>query len=120
FAFLGLFIACLGLFGLASLLAERRRKEIGIRRVLGASTAGIAWTMSGEFVRWILLANALAVPAVVLVMNRWLSQFAERITLGPWIFAATALLTLSLAVSTVGFRAFRVARANPVEPLRSE
>jgi len=120
FAFLGLFIAGLGLFGLASFLAERRRKEIGIRRVLGASVFGIAWKMSTEFAKGILLANALAVPVVILVMRRWLEQFAERITLGPWIFAVTVVSTLGLALLSVGFQALRAARANPVETLHSE
>ena len=120
FAFLGLFIACLGLLGLASFMAERRRKEIGIRKVLGASSSGVAWKMSGEFAKWILLANGLAGPVVFLIMTRWLEQFATRITIGPWIFAATVFLTLGLALLTVGFQTVRAARANPAEALRSE
>ena len=120
FAFLGLFIACLGLLGLVSFMAESRRKEIGIRKVLGASSSGVAWKMSGEFARGVLLANGLACPAVFYVMTRWLEQFAYRITIGPWVFAATGVLTLGLALLTVGFQTIRAARANPAEALRSE
>jgi putative ABC transport system permease protein len=120
FAFLGLFIACLGLLGLASFTAERRRKEIGIRKVLGASATGVVWKMSGEFAKWVLLANVLSGPAVYFAMKRWLGQFANRIAIGPWIFAATVLATLGIALLTVGFQTVKAARANPAEALRSE
>jgi putative ABC transport system permease protein len=120
FAFLGLFIACLGLFGLASFTAERRRKEIGIRKVLGASASGVAWKMSGEFAKGVLLANGLAGPAVYFVMTRWLEQFATRISIGPSIFAATVVLTLGIALLTVGFQTVKAAQTDPVEALRCE
>jgi len=120
FASLGLFIAGLGLFGLASFTAERRRREIGIRKVLGASASGVAWKMSGEFAKGVLLANVLAAPAAFFVMTRWLRQFANRITMGPWIFAATFLLMLALALLTVGLQTVRAARANPIDALRCE
>jgi len=120
FSFLGLFIACLGLFGLASFTAEKQRKEIGIRKVLGASASGVAWKLSKEFAAWVVIADGLAWPIAFIVMNKWLEQFAHRIPIRPWIFAASGILTLAIALLTVGFQAIKSAAANPVEALRSE
>jgi putative ABC transport system permease protein len=119
---LAVFIACLGLFGLAAHTAEQRTKEIGIRRVLGASTAGIVALLSGEFTRWVLAANLLAWPVAYLVMNRWLRGFAYRIELSSQLgwFVLAAVLAIVVAWMTVGFQAVKAAMANPVRSLRYE
>jgi putative ABC transport system permease protein len=119
---LAVFIACLGLFGLAAYAAEQRTKEIGIRKVLGASTPGIVRLLSGEFTRWVLAANLLAWPVAYLAMNRWLSGFAYRIELASqvgWFFLA-AVLSIVIAWLTVGFQAVKAASADPVRSLRYE
>jgi putative ABC transport system permease protein len=119
---LAVFIACLGLFGLAAYAAEQRTKEIGIRRVLGASVPGIIAMLSGEFTRWVLTANLLAWPIAYLAMSRWLRGFAYRINLSSqfaW-FVLAAVLSVAIAWLTVGFQAVRAARANPVRSLRYE
>jgi putative ABC transport system permease protein len=119
---LAVFIAGLGLFGLAAHAAERRTKEIGIRKVLGASTAGIVRLLSWEFTRWVLVANALAWPAAYLFMKRWLQGFAYRIELSAqweW-FVLAAGLSLVVAWLTVAGQAVKAAVANPVRSLRYE
>ncbi len=120
FTFLGIFIACLGLFGLAAFTAEQRTKEIGIRKVLGASVSNIMILLSREFARWVLLANIIAWPVAYFVMNRWLQNFAYRINIGWWVFITAALLALIIALFTVGFQAAKSALANPSESLRYE
>jgi putative ABC transport system permease protein len=120
FAGLTIFVACLGLFGLATFTAERRTKEIGIRKVLGASSAGIVALLSKEFLRLVSFAFLIAAPVAWLMMNRWLRDFAYRITIGWWVFALAALLAITITVLTIGFRAMRAARANPADSLRSE
>jgi putative ABC transport system permease protein len=120
FTLLAIFIACLGLFGLASFTAEKRTKEIGIRKALGASVSEIIWLLSKEFTRWVLVANIIAWPIVYLAMNRWLQNFAYRIDIGLGTFVISALLALLIALLTVGFQAIRAARANPVDTLRYE
>jgi putative ABC transport system permease protein len=120
FTILAIFIACLGLFGLASFTAEKRTKEIGIRKALGASVSEIIWLLSKEFTRWVLIANIIAWPIIYLAMNRWLQNFAYRIDIGLGTFVISALLALLIAALTVGFQAIRAARANPVDTLRYE
>lgn len=120
FAALAVFIACLGLLGLASFMAEQKAKEIGIRRILGASVFGIALMMSKEFTRWVLMANLIAWPAAWIVMSRWLKGFAYRSDLGAWIFFLSAGLSLGLALLTVAFQSYRAALADPAETLRQE
>jgi putative ABC transport system permease protein len=110
----------MGLFGLAALSAANRLKEIGIRRVLGASTATLVRLLTGGFLRLVLLASVIAAPISWLVMNRWLRDFAYRIDISPWIFAATALAAVLIAFLTIGIQAWRAARTNPVENLRVE
>ncbi len=119
---LAVFIACLGLFGLAAHTAEQRTKEIGIRRVLGASTAGIVALLSGEFTRWVLAANLVAWPVAYLAMNRWLGGFAYRIELSSQLgwFVLAAVLAVVIAWLTVGFQAVKAALADPVWSLRYE
>ena len=120
FALLGLFVACLGLLGLASFSAEQKTKEIGIRRVLGASVPGIVLMLSGEFTKWVVIANVIAWPIAYFVMSQWLQNFAYRSSIGLWIFFLSALLALILALATVSFQAFKSAIADPVDSLRYE
>ncbi len=120
FTGLTLFIACLGMFGLASYTAERRTKEIGIRKILGASVSGILVLLTREFAKWVVLANLFAWPAAYFISRRWLQGFAYRIDLGWEIFALSALTALAVAVLTVSYQAAKSAVANPVESLRYE
>jgi putative ABC transport system permease protein len=120
FTLLAIFIACLGLFGLASFTSEQRTKEIGIRKALGASISGIILLLSKEFTKWVLLANLIAWPVAYFAVNQWLQNFAYRINIGPGTFILAALLALIIALLTVGYQAVRAARANPVNALRYE
>jgi len=120
FAFISIFISCLGLLGLASYTAQQRTKEIGIRKVLGASASGIIMMLSQEFTRWVVIANVIAFPVAYFVMSRWLQNFAYRTTLSLWVFILSALLALVLAMLTVSFQVFKAATDNPVDFLRYE
>jgi putative ABC transport system permease protein len=121
FAVMAIFIACLGLFGLASFAAEQRTKEIGVRKVLGASEMSLAALLSKEFLKWVLLANMIALPAsYVLMMKLWLSNFAYRTNPRLWIFASVAAISLLIALLTVCYQAVKAALANPVDSLRYE
>jgi putative ABC transport system permease protein len=120
FSALAVFIACLGLFGLASYMAEQRTREIGIRRVLGASVPAVTKMMSGEFARWVLAANLVAWPAAWYFMGGWLRGFTYRAALSPWSFLVSAAIALGIALLTVGSLAVRAAVANPSEALRYE
>jgi putative ABC transport system permease protein len=120
FALLSVLISCLGLFGLAAFTAERRTKEIGIRKVLGASVAGITGLLAREFLALVALAFAIASPLAYYFMQGWLSDFAYRIEIGWWMFAAAGALAVSLAFLTVCFQSIKAALANPVKSLRSE
>jgi putative ABC transport system permease protein len=120
FALIAIVIACLGLFGLSAYAAETRVKEIGIRKVLGASARSIVSLLTGDFIKLVLLANTVAWPLAYFVMNKWLQKFAYRIEMEWWVFAAAAGLTLAIALLTVSTQAIRAALANPVEALRYE
>ncbi|GGA87230.1 ABC transporter permease [Puia dinghuensis] len=120
FAGLTIFVACLGLLGLATFTAEQRTKEIGIRKVLGANTASIVALLSKDFLRLVVLAFFIAAPIAWIVMNRWLRDFAYRITIGWWVFVLAAGLAMLITVLTISLRAIRAARANPIESLRTE
>jgi putative ABC transport system permease protein len=120
FSILAIFIACLGLLGLAAFVTEQRTKEIGIRKVLGASVAEIVALLSKEFVKWVLVANVVAWPLAYYVMNNWLKNFAYRIDIGIWIFIASGALALVIAILTVSSHAIKAATANPVQSLRYE
>ena len=120
FTILTVFIACLGLFGLASFMAERRTKEIGIRKVLGARASGIMLLLTKEFAKWVVIANVVAWPAAYFVSKKWLQGFAYRIDLGWGIFIGSALVALVIAVGTVSYQALKAATANPVKALRYE
>jgi len=117
---LTILIACLGLFGLASFTVEQRTKEVGIRKVLGASVGGIVGLMSKDFAKLVLLANVVAWPVAYFTMNKWLGDFAYRIDLGIGIFAFAGTLALLIALLTVILHAMKAALANPVEALRYE
>ncbi len=120
FSLLAIFIACLGLFGLTAYAAEQRTREIGIRKVLGASVGGIIRLLSRDFLRLVVVAMLIAFPFSWLAMRRWLEDFAYRISIGWEIFAVAAVLAIGIALLTVSFQAVRAALANPVKSLRSE
>lgn len=120
FTILGIIIAGLGLFGLASFMAEQRTKEIGIRKVLGASVSGLILLISKDFTKWVLMANLIAWPVAYFFMNNWLQNFAYRTNLALWIFALSGVIALTIALLTVSYQAIKVALANPVEALRYE
>lgn len=120
FGLISVFLSCLGLFGLASYTAEKKTKEIGIRKVLGATVPGIITLTTRDFIKWVAVAHVIGFPAAYLVMNRWLGQFAYRVSLGPAVFALAAGLTLCIALLAVGYQAVRAALANPVKSLRYE
>jgi putative ABC transport system permease protein len=117
---LTIFIACLGLFGLASFAVEQRTKEIGIRKVYGASVPGIVLLLSREFTLLVLAANIFAWPIAWYAMNKWLQNFSFRITILPWTFLLAALVAIVIALMTVSYKAVRAAVTNPVETLRYE
>jgi len=120
FTILTIFIACLGLFGLSSFTAEQRTKEIGIRKVLGASVPEIIALLSKEFLKWIIIACVIACPISYLIMNSWLSNFASRINIGLDIFLFSAILALIIALVTVSYQAIKAATTNPVNSLKYE
>ena len=120
FTGLAIFIACMGLFGLAAFTAEQRTKEIGVRKVLGASIAHIAALLTGDFLRLVLISAAIAIPLAWWAMQYWLSDFAYRISLSWWIFAAAGGMALLIACLTVGYHALRAAMANPADTLKME
>lgn len=117
---LGVLVACLGLLGLAMFVAEQRKKEIGIRKVLGAGVTQVAATISRQFVFWILLANLVAWPVAYLVLHQWLQDFAYHIRPQWWMFCAAGGLTLFIALVTIGTQSVKAALANPVKSLRTE
>lgn len=119
FAGLTIFVACLGLFGLATFTAEQRTREIGIRKVLGADIASIVTLLSKDFIRLVLLAFLIAAPVAWWVMNQWLLDFAYRLPISWWIFALAAALALLISLCTIGYRAIRAASANPTDSLRT-
>ncbi len=120
FSALTIFVACLGLFGLATYAAEQRKKEIGVRKVLGASVSQITNLLSKEFLKLVLIASLIAFPAAWWAMNQWLQSFAYRINISWWIFAIAGISALMVALITVSFQAIKAAIANPVTSLRSE
>ena len=113
-------IACLGLFGLVAFAAEQRTKEIGIRKVVGATVTKIVALLSMEFIKLIIVANLIAWPIAWYAMNRWLQNFAYRIDITWWVFALAGGVTLVIALLTVSFQAVKASLANPVDALRYE
>ena len=120
FAFLAIFISCLGLFGLATFAAAQRSKEISVRKILGASVPNILALLSGNFLKPVVIAFLIACPVAWYVMNKWLEDFAYKINIGGWVFAAAGLITAGIALLTVSFQCVKAAITNPVKSLRTE
>ncbi|NUO02558.1 MAG: ABC transporter permease [Saprospiraceae bacterium] len=120
FALIAIVVACLGLFGLASFTVERRHKEIGIRKVLGASVTGITGLLAKDFLKLVLVAIVIASPVAYWVMGKWLADFAYRINISWWMFVLAGILALAIAFLTVSFQSVKAALMNPVRSLRSE
>jgi len=120
FSILAVFIAALGLLGLASYAAEKRTNEIGIRKALGASVSNIFILLSKEFVKWVVIANIIAWPVTYFLMNRWLQDFSYRTTISWTPFILSAIIAFAISLLTVSTQAIRAALANPVESLRYE
>lgn len=120
FTVLSIFVACLGLFGLSVYTAERRIKEIGIRKVLGASVQSVVTLLSKDFLRLVLLSSIIAFPAAWFAMSKWLQDFAYRVSIGWQVFIAAALGAVFIALATISFQALKAALANPVKSLRTE
>ncbi len=120
FSILAIFVACLGLLGLAAFVTEQRTKEIGIRKVLGASVPEITIMLSREFTNWVLVANVIAWPLGYYIMTNWLKDFAYRVDIGLWTFVASGAAALVIALLTVSSHAIKIATANPVDSLRHE
>jgi ABC-type antimicrobial peptide transport system permease subunit len=120
FAALAIFISCLGLLGLAMFSAEQRVKEIGIRKVLGASVKQVVTLFSTEFVKLVLIAFLIAAPLAWYLMHNWLQGFAYHVAISWWIFVFAGLIAILIALITIGFQAIKTAIGNPVESLRSE
>jgi putative ABC transport system permease protein len=118
--FIAILISCMGLFGLIIFITEQRRKEIGIRKVLGASVAGITGLLAKDFLKLVVIAIVIASPIAYYFMQKWLADFAYRIDMQWWMFAAAGALALLIAFLTVSFQSVRAALANPVKSLRSE
>ncbi len=120
FAGLTIFISCLGLFGLAAYMAETRTKEIGVRKVLGASVTGIATLLSKEFIKLVLVSFVIAAPIAWFAMHQWLAKYPYRVSIQWWIFLVTVIIAIGIAIITVSFHAVRAAMSNPVKSLRTE
>ena len=120
FAGLSIFIACLGLFGLSAFMAERRKKEIGVRKVLGASVHSVVALLAKDFLKLTLVAAVIAFPVAWYFMNKWLEDFAYRINITWTIFLIAGLSTLLITLVTISFQAISAAVANPVKSLRTE
>lgn len=120
FTLLAIFIACLGLFGLAIFVARRRVKEIGIRKTLGASTRSIIFLLSKSFTKWVLIANLIAWPTAWYFMDQWLSAFTYRTEISAWIFISSGLIVFVIALGTVAYRSYVAAKRNPIESLQYE
>ena len=120
FAGLAIFISCLGLFGLSAFVAESRVKEIGVRKVLGASALNITRLLSFDFVKPVVVSILIAIPVAYWAMNKWLENFAIRIQPGPWLFISAGILAIAIALVTVSYQSIRASLGNPVKSLRSE
>ena len=120
FACLAIFVACLGLFGLASFTATKRFKEIGVRKVLGSSVQDIVILLSKDLLKPVLIATCIALPVGYYAMNKWLQNFAYKTSLSWWIFVLAAFITFGIALITVSIKAIKAALANPVKSLRTE
>jgi putative ABC transport system permease protein len=119
-SFIAILIACIGLFGLSSMLLDKRTKEIGIRKVNGAKVSEILTLLNKDFVKWVIIAFGIATPVAYCAMTKWLENFAYKTHLNWWIFALSGLLALGIALLTVSWQSWKAATKNPVEALRYE
>jgi len=120
FTFLAIIISCLGLFGLASYMAEQKTKEIGIRKVLGASESSIVYNMAFEFIKWVVISNLIAWPISWYLGKQFLDQYANRADLGIFIFLISGIASIIIALATISYQSYRAAGANPINALRHE
>jgi putative ABC transport system permease protein len=120
FAGLAIFISCLGLFGLAAYIAEQRTKEIGVRKVLGASVAQVWLLLSKDFIMLVLISCVIASPVALYFLSNWLQKYNYRITIGPGVFILSAIVAIIITLATISFQAIKAALTNPVKSLRSE
>ena len=120
FTVIAIFIACLGLFGLASYTAECKTKEIGIRKVLGASGKNVVYLLSREFLKLVILATLISLPIGYFAINKWLQNFAYKTDIGFFTFLLSTVLALTITIFTVGYQTVKAASANPVESLKYE
>ncbi|HLX90575.1 MAG TPA: FtsX-like permease family protein, partial [Puia sp.] len=120
FAAIAILIACLGLSGLVAFTTQQRTKEIGVRKVLGASVRQVLFLLSGEYLKLVLIAFCIAAPLSWWAMRGWLNNFAYRITIGWWVFTLAGVLGLFIAVLTLSYQTLRASLANPVDALRTE
>lgn len=120
FAGISIFIGCLGLLGLVSFMASQKLKEIGVRKVFGASVSGIVMIFSKEFVRLVVVAFIIAAPLSWYLMNQWLQNFKYHVDIAWWVFALGLFITIVIALATVAYRSLTAGMANPIESLRSE
>ena len=120
FSILSIFIACLGLLGLASFMAEQRTKEIGVRKTFGATVGQMITILSRDFTKWVLIAHLIAIPLGWYIMNAWLRNFTKKVELSWWVFAVAGLFALIIALITVSMQAVKTARTNPVDSLKYE
>jgi putative ABC transport system permease protein len=120
FSFLAIFIACLGLLGLASYMAQQKTKEIGIRKTFGASALNITLLLSRNFTKWVVIANLIAWPIAWYFFNNWLNSFTERSKLAWWYFVLAAAVSVLIALLTVGYQTIKAAKSNPIDALRYE
>ena len=120
FSVFALIIGCLGLFGLAAFTAEQRTKEIGIRKVLGASVGNITFRLAYQFIQWVFIANIIAIPLIYFYMNNWLNNFAYRTNIEIKVFFTSLIISLVIAFATVGSQTIKAALRNPILALRTE
>ncbi|NJO25821.1 MAG: FtsX-like permease family protein [Bacteroidia bacterium] len=120
FSVTAIIIGCLGLLGIVAFSVSKRVKEIGIRKVLGASATGVAWLLTKDFLKLVLIAVVIAAPLSRWAMNKWLQDFAYRVNIAWWVFVVAGILALLIALITVSFQAIKAAITNPVKSLRTE
>ena len=120
FTIMAILVSCLGLFGLAAFSAEQRQKEIGIRKVLGASVTGVVALLSKEFIKLVTISFIIATPIAWWAMNKWLQAFAYKVTISWWMFVIAGIMSIFIALATVSFQAIKAALVNPVKSLKSE
>ena len=120
FTFIAILIACLGLFGLSAYTSQQRTKEIGVRKVLGASVMGVTGLLSKEFLKLVFVAVGVSIPVAWYAMREWLANFAYHVDLKAWMFVVSGLTAVGIALITVCFQSIKAAMANPVKSLRNE